>query len=220
VSDAGAVSDAEAVAVRAATGDLREAACRLIFDPPGPELAAIAGSAERAQAFGEGLVALGIVPGPGSQVFAAFASQRPVGVLVVEATGGEGASTRVGLAAALPLALRVFPLAWLPRLAFRAWLRSRLDFPLPAGALHVVELHVAPEWRSRGIGGRLLEHAETLARERGAVGLVLSTMATNPARRLYERHGYRVTAERRVRGYRAITGSPGRVLMEKTLAPG
>jgi len=212
------VSDAGTVEVRAVAGTERGAACRLIFDPPGPELAAIAGSEARARAFGEGLVARGVVPGPGPEVFAAFASGRPVGVLVVETVGHEGASTGGGFAAVVPLALRTFPLAWLPRLAWRAWLRSRLDFPLPAGALHVVELHVAPERRGQGIGGRLLEHAEACARERGATRLVLSTMTTNPARGLYERHRYRVTAERSVRGYRAITGSPGRVLMEKAVA--
>jgi len=214
------VSDAETVELRAVAGAERAAACRLVFDPPGPELAAIAGSEGRARAFGEGLVALGVVPGPGREVFAAYASGRAVGVLVVETVGREGASTRDGFVRAVPLAIRTFPLAWLPRLAFRGYLRSRLDFPLPAGALHVVELHVAPERRGRGIGGRLLEHAEACARERGATALVLTTMATNPARRLYERHGYRVTAERSVRGYRAITGSPGRVRMEKALARG
>jgi len=41
----------------------------------------------------------------------------------------------------------------------------------------------------------------------------------NPARRLYERRGYRVTGERRVSGYEAVTGAPGRVLMEKALVP-
>lgn len=119
----------------------------------------------------------------------------------------------------LALALRAFPPWELPGLARRAWLRSRLEFPLPRDALHVVEIHVAPDRRGRGCGALLLEHAAAEARARRLGGLVLTTLTTNPARRLYARQGYVVTAERRAPGYAAFTGSPGRVSMEKRLAP-
>lgn len=206
----------EPLEIRPVRPEERDAACRWIHDPPGPELLAMAGDAARAAAFGRGLLARAVHPSPDHEVHAAFAAGRPVGVLVLESGAARG-RTGLPIGAVVPLALRVFPPWRLPRLAWLGWLRSRLDFPVPGDALHVVELHVAPERRGRGVGGRLLDHAETLARERGHARLVLSTLATNPARRLYERHGYRTTAERRVRGYRAATGSPGRVFLEKAL---
>ena len=45
----------------------------------------------------------------------------------------------------------------------------------------------------------------------------LTTAVENPARRLYERNGYRVTAERRDLRYERMSGSVGRVLMVKEL---
>ena len=61
-------------------------------------------------------------------------------------------------------------------------------------------LAVAPPARGRGVGGALLRAAETEARRHGGIGrLVLDVIAGNPARRLYERHGFRVTKMHRVR---------------------
>jgi len=210
-------SDATTIEVRPVREAERAAACRRVFDPPGPELAGMVGDAARARALGEALFARGVHPAPHHEVVAAFAGDEgPVGVLVLEA-GGAREQTGVGARVVLPLVLRAVPPWRLPGLAWRAWLRSRLEFAIPPDALHVVELHVAPAWRGRGVGGRLLAHAEALARERGVERLVLSTLVTNPARRLYARHGYRVVAERTVLGYRAVAGGSGRVLMEKAV---
>jgi ribosomal protein S18 acetylase RimI-like enzyme len=50
---------------------------------------------------------------------------------------------------------------------------------------------VAPEHRRRGIGARLLEAAEELARERGYRKLVLQVLGSNhAAQRSYQRAGY------------------------------
>jgi len=49
---------------------------------------------------------------------------------------------------------------------------------------------VRREWRGRSIGARLLGALINTARTRGCFGLSLSVAATNPARRLYERHGF------------------------------
>jgi ribosomal protein S18 acetylase RimI-like enzyme len=179
-------------------------------------MAGMVGDAARARALGEALHAHGVHPSPADEVWVAIASGRPVGVAVL-APPGAGARTGPGVGV-VPIVLRAVPPWRLPRLAWGGWLRSRLDFAIPPDALHVVELHVTPELRGRGLGGRLLERAERRARELGAARMVLSTLATNPARRLYERRGYAVVAERSVRGYRALTGSPGRVFMEKPLA--
>ena len=50
-----------------------------------------------------------------------------------------------------------------------------------------------PKKRSLGIGAQILQAAERLARERGCkwIGLSVSAEDDAPARRLYERRGYR-----------------------------
>ncbi|WP_225822540.1 GNAT family N-acetyltransferase [Streptomyces naphthomycinicus] len=54
------------------------------------------------------------------------------------------------------------------------------------------QLYLAPEWRGRGIGDRLV----ALAKERSPGGLSLWTFQVNgPAQRFYERHGF-LAAER------------------------
>jgi len=45
----------------------------------------------------------------------------------------------------------------------------------------------------------------------------LTTHTSNPARRLYERHGYRVVETRTDPAYERYTGIEGRVLMVKEL---
>lgn len=57
----------------------------------------------------------------------------------------------------------------------------------------VRNLYVKPDHRSRGIGSRLLETAESALREAGATRVSLEAMAENDrARSFYERHGYAV----------------------------
>jgi len=73
--------------------------------------------------------------------------------------------------------------------------------------LHVRELQVSAPFRGRGIGTWLIRHAEALAREHGPKPLRLNVLKHNPARRLYRRLGFRVTAE-----------TPTGLVMEKRLA--
>ena len=207
----------EALDIRAVRPEERAAAARLIYEPPGPEMSGIAGSETLARRLGERLFETGAHPAPSLELHAAFEGATPVGVLAVEKTAGAGGETGVAGASVLPAVLATFRPWQIPGLAHRGWLRSRLSFPLPGRALHVVELHVAPHARNRGLGARLLRRAEAVAKERGCERLVLSTLMSNPARRLYEREGLAVTAERTVRGYERVTGSPGRVFMEKRL---
>ncbi len=56
---------------------------------------------------------------------------------------------------------------------------------------HLEDFTVRPEYRSRGIGSRLLDTAERLARERGfgRIGVAVGLENTR-ARALYERRGY------------------------------
>ena len=56
---------------------------------------------------------------------------------------------------------------------------------------HVEDLFVMPEFRSQGIGTRILEHGEWMARKRGFERIGLAVGVDNPrARALYERLGY------------------------------
>lgn len=54
-----------------------------------------------------------------------------------------------------------------------------------------LSIAVAPEARGRGVGGALLAALMDAARAQGCRALSLSVDRGNPARRLYERHGFR-----------------------------
>ena len=100
---------------------------------------------------------------------------------------------------------------------WRSLARAAVDLKAAAEGVHLVELQVDPSYRDQGLGGRLLAEVERVAREQGASSLSLTTQIDNPARRLYERSGFHVEAEKRHHRYEAITGSPGRVLMVKDI---
>ena len=68
------------------------------------------------------------------------------------------------------------------------WLR-----PQP-GALELVRLYILPEYQGRGIGTHVLSLLLLEAKEAG-LPVALRVLKGNPARRLYERHGFRVTRE-------------------------
>lgn len=87
----------------------------------------------------------------------------------------------------------------------------------PAGAFLVAELHVHPDHRGAGIGTKILEHAEALARAGGYAEIALDTYTANPARRLYERVGYEAVAETHDPRFERLSGVAGRVLYVKRL---
>lgn len=57
-------------------------------------------------------------------------------------------------------------------------------------ALFIRELHLLPEHRGQGVGGRVLERLATWAVERRLPALRLMVFRGNPARHLYLRHGF------------------------------
>jgi ribosomal protein S18 acetylase RimI-like enzyme len=133
--------------------------------------------------------------------------------------GPGGERTASHLSAALLLrALRIFGparfAAGLPRI--RA--RTRVDVTHPQGAYVVRELHVDRRHRNWGVGGALLRYAEEEARRAGFPVMSLSTTTINPARNLYERHGFRIVETRADPAYERYTGIVGRYLMVKELS--
>ena len=205
------------IEVRRARADEEARAAELCFGSPSREAAANAGGAERAASLGQRLFRAGVGRRPGDDVMLALRGGRALGALLGRADGGSFPTTAPTLLRALAVILRLYAPWELPALARRLRLRARLDFPLPPGSYHIVELHVAPEARGGGIGSRLLAHAETLARERGCSRINLTTALTNPALRLYARHGYREIERRTLADYESVTGTPGRVLLERLL---
>ncbi len=68
-----------------------------------------------------------------------------------------------------------------------------------AGKWYIAMLGVHLRWRGKGIGSHLLEIAERKRGETAANGLALITEDVNlGARRLYERHGFSVRAQRKM----------------------
>ena len=95
------------------------------------------------------------------------------------------------------------------------------DEPARPGSAVLSLLAVAPEARGQGIGSALLQAVE--AQARAAVPrlhvLSLDVIEHNPARRLYERHGFRVTRAHRLPGPLArMLGYDAYDHMEKRLA--
>jgi ribosomal protein S18 acetylase RimI-like enzyme len=58
---------------------------------------------------------------------------------------------------------------------------------------------------------------EEYAIEQNAQHISLTTTTDNPARRLYERNGFRCVQQRTNARYERLTGSEGRVLMVKQI---
>jgi GNAT superfamily N-acetyltransferase len=61
-----------------------------------------------------------------------------------------------------------------------------------AGEAYIDHVMVSSAARGKGVGTKLLEWAETLARERNCTFLALEVLNGNPAKRLYERFGLEV----------------------------
>lgn len=99
--------------------------------------------------------------------------------------------------------------------------------PKPEEA-YVSTLCVSSQARGKGVGGRLLEHAEALARKLNKKKLTLEVLNANPAERLYARFGFERVhegkAEKCLNDFFACClvgkrehGKYGRTKMEKTL---
>ena len=189
----------------------------IINDPPPLAAVRIAGSAERAIEAGRIFARAHINPSVTNTIVAEEAG-APIG-LVDGCRDWREPSVGPGLIIQLlPSLLRVVGARGLWRFAHSRGCWSRVSFDVPAGSYYISELDVAASHRNRGIGAALLAIAEDRARAAGATQMSLTTTIDNPARRLYERTGYREAGRKVDAEYERISGSPGRVLLVKDLA--
>jgi ribosomal protein S18 acetylase RimI-like enzyme len=196
-------------AVRGDAGRVAEIQHRV----PASELVGLFGSVERARRFGvRQTVRRGVIDDR-RPVIVATRGGRVVGF--VQWTIGSGDHTGLRDVLDVLAVARVRDVVRFPR---KLKARSRVETPMPGDAFYIAELHVDPDERGAGIGGTLLEAAVAEAVQRGRLLVSLTTTIDNPARRLYERHGFVVVDEKRDAEYAALSGSPGRVRMDRDLS--
>ena len=196
--------------VRPARSDETDVLVEVLWADPSSEAASLTGSAERARQFGRLMVEASSVP-LWKSCMVAEVDGEVVGLLQ-QGTEEFGPSLRF-----LSAVVRVWGLGQSLRTLPRGWALQRVRVPTPADSWVVRELHVRPDLRNRGLGGLLLGQADTSARAAGFASVALTVRTNNPARRLYERAGYRTVRLRTHSWYRHWTGAEGRVLMVKAL---
>jgi ribosomal protein S18 acetylase RimI-like enzyme len=95
------------------------------------------------------------------------------------------------------------------RLVIKGWPRQLVEITMPPG-LKLMELQAHPARRGTGVGSALLGHIIEMVGDRP---LCLTTRSDNPARRLYERHGFAVVSQKNHSIFERKTGARGRILM-------
>jgi ribosomal protein S18 acetylase RimI-like enzyme len=184
----------------------------IMYSDPPQEAVALLGSVERARRFGAGLIEMQGVANPARPTRIAARDGEIVGVL--QYTRGAPHDDTLALVRLVFKTCGVLDtLRGLPR----AYARSKVEPKIPARAFHIAEVHVDPACRGQGIGGTLLDDADAEARRTDATHMTLTTTTVNPARRLYERHGFQVIQTLTNARYERYTGIAGRILMEKVL---
>ncbi len=101
------------------------------------------------------------------------------------------------------------------RMALLACLRHRtVD-----GEVYIDGIAVAPDWRGRGIGSRLIAALEAWAADRQLALLCLEVIDTNPrARKLYQRLGFEIAGHQTVWPLGSLFGFHRSTVMVKTLS--
>jgi len=185
----------------------------IIAEGSGQEAIGLLGNAEQARAFEMAMVRLPKSPMGWERTVVAELGGEIVGIVQA---GGHLGGLKIS-PSLVYLAVHEFGPLGMLRLWPRESARRRVQPRIPDGAYHVAELDVDPAYRNRGIGGALLDYAEAEARERSHTQMSLTTTTINPARRLYERHGFGVTQTLTDADYERYTGIEGRHLMIKEL---
>ncbi len=183
-----------------------EALAALMFVEPSREIVGLSGDARGAERLAAALFRHALEADPQS-IITVSRDDQLAGFAQVSSGGDVESFTVLAKAA-----LGAFGVVGAIRAAWRNAARAKVDFASPPNALHLVELQVHPAFRNRGLGAALLDEVLARAAHRDQ-SVSLTTGIDNPARRLYERRGFRVVGERRNDRYQRLTGSPGRVLM-------
>ena len=72
----------------------------------------------------------------------------------------------------------------------RQWSQEEKGYGYVSPAVPELSIALLPDYRGQGLGSRMIAEIVTLAKP-DHPGLSLSVVETSPARRLYERHGFR-----------------------------
>ena len=179
------------------------------YSEPTAELIGLAGSPERARRFGRALMLTESIPDPDRPTVLIDGPDGPVAFMTYSIGPMESGALTPGRVLRVIGALGpgVFGL---PR---RLSARRAVELVVPGRSLYIAELHVRPDHRGRGLGGRLLSWSARRCVELGLDQQSLITGTANPAVRLYERHGFTVTATATDVRYERIFGQAGRLLM-------
>ena len=93
------------------------------------------------------------------------------------------------------------------------------DHQVNGDEIYIEMLGVDPAWRGQGVARHLIIHAETIACGQGLNQVALAVVSDNtPAIPLYEKMGFTISAERRSRLLKWITGHSGYCEMVKQLS--
>jgi ribosomal protein S18 acetylase RimI-like enzyme len=109
--------------------------------------------------------------------------------------------------------IRTIPV-WSAAIASRFILTPRVKIKK---ALHIDQIAVADQHRSKGIGKLLLEFSSSRARELGLNKITLQVRADNPAMSLYKKDGFRIVASKRSFIYRSASGCDTAIFMVKDI---
>ena len=153
----------DGLTIRQATAADTERIAEIMAGEPGGEATAIVGSVSGARRLWTEMVRVPDSPMGWQVTTAAEADGEVLGILQA---GDQESSVKITPGLAL-LALRVAGPLGIVGLVRRLQATDRVKPPPIPGAYRVRELHVDPRYRSRGIGGALLDYAEAEARAAG-----------------------------------------------------
>lgn len=186
----------------------------IMFGEPRPEaIRGIGlGRIDRVRAIGRAYVRMPGSPKGWQWIVVAELDDEVVGVMQAGASAAPFRPSRLVLQA-----IRIYGIPDVFQLLQVVRADRRVQTDRPAGEYHVFELHVDSRYRNRGIGAALLRYAEEDARKGGHRLMSLQVLTSNPARRLYERAGFRVTDTRTDPDFERFTGAAGAHRMVKDL---
>ena len=199
----------ESPVVRSARADDLDAVVAIQYSQPTAEFIGLAGSPEHARQLGRALTRSDGILDPTRPVVVIDGAGGPVAFMAYSIGQTESGALTAGLVVRAIAALGPGVVGLPRRLAARRPVRV----VAPPRSFYIAELHVHPDHRGQGLGGQLLSWSSQKCVELGLEQRSLITGTSNPAIRLYERHGFTIVATATDERYERIFGQAGRVLM-------